>query len=145
MKKSTTLLIHLAILFILIIFISCNTKNKRHNKSTLPRIAIAGLAIESSTFSPALTHKEAFHAKRNEEVFKGEAGLFWPAIPLLPLLGQDRVHNSRPGKQQHIGVPRGIRNIRYIYPEQCNKIHRKQGHAADLHPLYFHLPIHKYR
>ena len=29
----------------------------------LPRIAIAGLSIESSTFSPALTNEEAFHAK----------------------------------------------------------------------------------
>jgi microcystin degradation protein MlrC len=35
----------------------------------LPRIAIAGLAIESSTFSPAKTHAEAFHAKRGNEVF----------------------------------------------------------------------------
>lgn len=37
--------------------------------SSLPRIAIAGLAIESSTFSPAQTHAEAFHAKRGDEVF----------------------------------------------------------------------------
>jgi microcystin degradation protein MlrC len=35
----------------------------------LPRIAIAGLAIESSTFSPALTHEEAFHAKYGPDVF----------------------------------------------------------------------------
>lgn len=35
----------------------------------LPRIAIAGLAIESSTFSPALTHEEAFHAKYGADVF----------------------------------------------------------------------------
>lgn len=34
-----------------------------------PRIAIAGLAIESSTFSPALTNEEAFHAKYGAEVF----------------------------------------------------------------------------
>ena len=34
-----------------------------------PRIAIAGLAIESSTFSPALTNEEAFHAKYGQEVF----------------------------------------------------------------------------
>jgi len=37
--------------------------------AALPRIAIAGLAIESSTFSPAQTHAEAFHAKRGDEVF----------------------------------------------------------------------------
>jgi microcystin degradation protein MlrC len=35
----------------------------------IPRIAIAGIAIESSTFSPALTHEEAFHAKTGEAVF----------------------------------------------------------------------------
>ncbi len=35
----------------------------------LPRIAIAGIAIESSTFSPALTHEEAFHARVADEVF----------------------------------------------------------------------------
>src|SRR5262245_55152009 len=35
----------------------------------LPRIAIAGLAIESSTFSPARTHEVAFHARRGSEVF----------------------------------------------------------------------------
>lgn len=35
----------------------------------LPRIAIAGLAIESSTFSPALTHEAAFHAKTGEDIF----------------------------------------------------------------------------
>lgn len=38
-------------------------------REALPRIAIAGLAIESSTFSPALTHEEAFHAKYGEKVF----------------------------------------------------------------------------
>lgn len=35
----------------------------------LPRIAIAGLGIESSTFSPALTTEEAFHAKTLDAVF----------------------------------------------------------------------------
>lgn len=36
---------------------------------SLPRIAIAGLGIESSTFSPALTEEEAFHAKYGTDVF----------------------------------------------------------------------------
>ena len=45
-------------------------KNKKNERTTaLPRIAIAGLAIESSTFSPALTQEEAFHAKYGTEVF----------------------------------------------------------------------------
>jgi len=34
----------------------------------LPRIAIAGLAIESSTFSPAQTNEEAFHAKTGNAI-----------------------------------------------------------------------------
>ena len=37
--------------------------------SSQPRIAIAGLGIESSTFSPALTTEEAFHAKYGADVF----------------------------------------------------------------------------
>jgi microcystin degradation protein MlrC len=35
----------------------------------LPRIAIAGLGIESSTFSPAVTDEAAFHARYGSEVF----------------------------------------------------------------------------
>ena len=34
----------------------------------LPRIAIAGIAIESSTFSPALTNEAAFHAKYGDAI-----------------------------------------------------------------------------
>ncbi|MEM9144201.1 MAG: M81 family metallopeptidase [Bacteroidota bacterium] len=35
----------------------------------LPKIAIAGIAIESSTFSPARTHEEAFHARVGDTIF----------------------------------------------------------------------------
>ena len=38
-------------------------------KNQQPRIAIAGLAIESSTFSPAQTTAEAFHARQDEDIF----------------------------------------------------------------------------
>jgi microcystin degradation protein MlrC len=41
-------------------FAGCRQPEKRKE---LPRIAIAGLGIESSTFSPAQTNEEAFHAK----------------------------------------------------------------------------------
>ena len=34
-----------------------------------PRIAIAGLGIESSTFSPAVTEEEAFHTKYGTAIF----------------------------------------------------------------------------
>ncbi|MBI9065304.1 MAG: M81 family metallopeptidase [Marinilabiliaceae bacterium] len=51
-------------------FVSCNSpKNKSHENGQLPRIAIAGLAIESSTFSPAKTTEAAFHAKTGNAVF----------------------------------------------------------------------------
>ncbi len=64
-------------LFYIILFISfltaCNTAEKNQNENIaeqdLPRIAIAGLAIESSTFSPAQTHADAFHAKEGDSVF----------------------------------------------------------------------------
>jgi microcystin degradation protein MlrC len=39
-------------------------------QKTLPRIAIAGLAIESSTFSPARTQEEDFHARTGDDVLK---------------------------------------------------------------------------
>jgi len=35
----------------------------------LPRVAIAGIGIESSTFSPAQTHEEAFHARIGDSIF----------------------------------------------------------------------------
>lgn len=56
------------------------------NKSEkqLPRIAIAGLAIESSTFSPALTHEEAFKARVDEDVFS-----------FYPFLAQDSLDRKR--------------------------------------------------
>ncbi|QEM09243.1 M81 family metallopeptidase [Mucilaginibacter rubeus] len=60
-------------LFCLTLFIclsSCLTSAQapKANKQ-IPRIAIAGLAIESSTFSPALTDEAAFHAKYGADVF----------------------------------------------------------------------------
>jgi microcystin degradation protein MlrC len=58
-------------LFTIIVAFGCGNTNdaQKEQKGKLPRIAIAGLAIESSTFSPALTHEEAFHARVGEEVY----------------------------------------------------------------------------
>ncbi len=50
----------------------------------LPRVAIAGLAIESSTFSPAQTHEEAFHAKVGADVFN-----------IYPFLSADSIMRKR--------------------------------------------------
>jgi microcystin degradation protein MlrC len=51
-------------------FIALQPLNKKYFKAKpLPRIAIAGIAIESSTFSPATTDEEAFHAKYGAQAF----------------------------------------------------------------------------
>ncbi|MCB0634564.1 MAG: M81 family metallopeptidase, partial [Lewinella sp.] len=60
MKKA---LFGLSILFLIL---SCQQAEKDQQ---LPRIAIAGLGIESSTFSPAQTQEEAFHPQVGEEIF----------------------------------------------------------------------------
>ena len=71
---------------------SCNGPDLKEEKSgqsnfpikSHPRIAIAGLGIESSTFSPALTNEEAFHAKYGAEVFS-----FYPFLSVdSPLRNQ---------------------------------------------------------
>ena len=48
------------------LLISCK---KLREESPELKIAIAGLAIESSTFSPALTHEKAFRAKTGHAIF----------------------------------------------------------------------------
>ena len=53
------------LLLFFVILISCG----KNTEKGLPRIAIAGLGIESSTFSPALTHEEAFHPKIGDSIF----------------------------------------------------------------------------
>jgi microcystin degradation protein MlrC len=53
-------------------------------KSALPRIAIAGIAIESSTFSPAVTHEDAFFIFEGEEVYN-----------LYPFLAADSANRNR--------------------------------------------------
>ena len=59
-----------SILFLSLVFgCSQSTKDQDGGEKELPRIAIAGLAIESSTFSPALTHEVAFHARVADDVF----------------------------------------------------------------------------
>lgn len=61
----------LSLILLIIVTVACNndSKNLNQKKTQLPRIAIAGLAIESSTFSPARTEEEAFHAKTGEDIF----------------------------------------------------------------------------
>jgi len=64
----------LALIFQILLLISCGRTKENTNTNDgnidekLPRVAVAGIAIESSTFSPALTHEEAFHARTGEAV-----------------------------------------------------------------------------
>ena len=62
MRKRVFPLIFLGVIAIF----GCSKKSDQ--SKGLPRIAIAGLAIESSTFSPALTHEEAFHARVGDTI-----------------------------------------------------------------------------
>ena len=52
------------LLFSQVFLFSC-----KQNEKALPRVAIAGLAIESSTFSPAQSDIEAFRCRRGNEIF----------------------------------------------------------------------------
>lgn len=62
MKKYTCLVI---LTCFLLLFSACTQTNQQSQK---PRIAIAGLAIESGTFSPARSGLDAFHARRGQEI-----------------------------------------------------------------------------
>jgi microcystin degradation protein MlrC len=78
--------------------IACSPNKKQSEE--LPRVAICGLAIESSTFSPAQTTEEAFRVRRGEEVFS-----------YYPFLSPDSVDRSRavwfPTLRGH-AIPGGI-------------------------------------
>ncbi len=54
------------LLLVLSLVLSCKSKPEAKK---IPRIAIAGIGIESSTFSPARTHEAAFHARIGDSIF----------------------------------------------------------------------------
>jgi len=59
---------------------SCKqSKDQALGDKNLPPIAIAGLAIESSTISPALTDEDDFHARVADDIFS-----FYPFCPQIP-------------------------------------------------------------
>jgi microcystin degradation protein MlrC len=50
--------------------VACDHRSQSgKEEKALPKVAIAGIAIESSTFSPALTHIEAFHPVTGDTIF----------------------------------------------------------------------------
>ena len=62
------------IVLVMLLFQGCTDVNDRRSSSDptdgRPRIAIAGIAIESSTFSPAQTTLDGFRVRRGEEIFE---------------------------------------------------------------------------
>ncbi len=86
--------------FVLVILgMSCSPGAKKES-SDLPRVAICGLAIESSTFSPLVTHTESFRIRRGDEVFS-----------YYPFLDEDSENRKRaewfPALRGH-AIPGGI-------------------------------------
>lgn len=81
---------------------SCNQAGKKGGESSdeQPRIAIAGLAIESSTFSPLRTNIEEFRVRRGDDVFS-----------FYPFLSPDSANRNRaewiPTLRGH-AIPGGI-------------------------------------
>lgn len=71
-----------------LVLLACTSGSKettsKGSNTDLPRVAIAGLAIESSTFSPALTQEDAFHARRGDDIFS-----------FYPFLTEGSNHKSR--------------------------------------------------
>ena len=96
MKKIFFLIVLTPLLF------ACNSKNRNQVNSdkTLPRIAICGLAIESSTFSPAQSDIEAFRTRRGDEIYS-----------YYPFMADDSVDRKRaewfPTLRGH-AIPGGI-------------------------------------
>ncbi|TLP80273.1 M81 family metallopeptidase [Maribacter sp. ACAM166] len=62
-------LLYVKAILLLVLSASCKQGTTSAEEKKLPKIAIAGLGIESSTFSPALSTEEAFHAKIGDSVY----------------------------------------------------------------------------
>ena len=87
-------------LLLSIVFLLACKQNNKNQANELPRVAIAGIAIESSTFSPAQTHEDAFRTRRGDEVFS-----------YYPFLSSDSTDRKRaswfPSLRGH-AIPGGI-------------------------------------
>ncbi len=91
------------VILLSLLFSTCNSNRSKQQGDAiqnLPRIAICGLAIESSTFSPAVTHAEGFRSKRGDDIFS-----------YYPFMDKDSVDRKRavwfPTLQGH-AIPGGI-------------------------------------
>lgn len=86
---------------LLFIVVGCtHQSDTSKQKNNLPRIAIAGIAIESSTFSPALTDEEAFHARTGDTIFN--------EYPFLSADSLDRKRANWVPTLRGVALPGGI-------------------------------------
>ena len=104
----------LTIVVLSLFVLGCAPKNDQKTiDSDLPRIAIAGIAIESSTFSPAQSTEAAFHARTGDDIF----GMY-------PFFSPDSANRKRanwfPTLRGH-ALPGGI-VTREAYESLTNKI-----------------------
>jgi len=122
--KYTSLFL-LSITFLL--FTACQQNEDQANQA-LPKIAIAGLAIESSTFSPAQSEVEAFHARRGAEVFS-----------YYPFMHEDSITRQRaeyyPALRGH-ALPGGI-VTREAYEELVGEMMARLEEDAPYDGLFF--------
>ncbi len=78
------------LVFQMMLLSSCNQAKEKtatdisSESENLPKVAIAGIAIESSTFSPARTHEEAFHARVGD-----------PVLDYYPFMAKDSMDRNR--------------------------------------------------
>ncbi|MDX1284154.1 MAG: M81 family metallopeptidase, partial [Draconibacterium sp.] len=99
--------------FVLLFLISCNSPGDRQQTTkSLPKVAICGLAIESSTFSPAVSTEESFRVRRGTEIFS-----------YYPFLAEDSTNRNRaewiPTLRGH-AIPGGI-VLREVYEKLVNE------------------------
>ncbi len=80
----------LVLVFEMILLSSCGQPKEKVSSDNdaksenLPKVAIAGIAIESSTFSPARTEEEAFHARVGDAV-----------LDYYPFMAKDSIDRNR--------------------------------------------------
>ena len=108
-------------LLLISILYSCNQVQK-------PRIAIAGLAIESSTFSPAKTLESDFKARIGEDIFS-----------YYPFLQKDSIYREKaeliPTVRGH-AIPGGI-VTREAYESLVNKTLKRLKENLPYDGLFF--------
>lgn len=129
MQKLKPRYIGLVIVFLVVHLVAgCNQFTSQTVPTELPRIAIAGIAIESSTFSPAVTHKEAFNLKYGEDVFS-----------YYPFLEPDSLNRERaqwlPSLRGH-AMPGGI-VTREAYEYMVGKTLEMLAEMLPLDGLFF--------